>query len=67
MNESIVVRDLSNRNFLGSHAQTGWVGLVGGTTLIEKVIRKAELHTSHRTPEDISWTPVLHAIYLLER
>ena len=44
MNEPIVVRNLSNRDFLESHAHLGRVGLVGGTTLIEKVIRKAERH-----------------------
>jgi hypothetical protein len=42
MNEPIVVRNLSNRDFLESHAQAGRVGLVGGTTLIEKAIRRAE-------------------------
>jgi hypothetical protein len=44
MSEPIVVCNLSNRDFLESHAQSGRVGLVGGTTLIEKVIRKAERH-----------------------
>ncbi len=44
MNEPIVVRNLSNRDFLELHAQSGRVGLVGGTTLVEKVIRKAERH-----------------------
>ena len=44
MNEPIVVRNLSNRDFLESHAQAGRVGLVGGTTLVEKAIRKAERH-----------------------
>jgi hypothetical protein len=44
MNEPIVVRNLSNRDFLESHAHPGRVGLVGGTTLIEKMIRKAERH-----------------------
>jgi len=44
MNKTIVVRDLSNRDFLESQARPGRVGLVGGTTLIEKVIRRAERH-----------------------
>jgi len=35
MNEPIVVRNLSNRDFLESYAHSGRVGLVGGTTLIE--------------------------------
>lgn len=41
---TIVVRDLSNRQFLERSARPGCVGLVGGTTLIEKVIRRAERH-----------------------
>jgi hypothetical protein len=44
MNETIVVRDLSNHDFLETHARPGRVGLVGGTTLVEKVIRRAERH-----------------------
>ena len=44
MNETIVVRDLSNHDFIETHARPGRVGLVGGTTLIEKVIRRAERH-----------------------
>lgn len=44
MNETTVVRGLSNREFLETYARPGRVGLVGGTTLIEKVIRRAERH-----------------------
>ena len=33
---------MSNRKFLETYARPGCVGLVGGTTLIEKVIRRAE-------------------------
>jgi len=44
MSETIVVRDLSNRDFLEAYAYPGRVGLIGGTTWIEKVIRRAERH-----------------------
>ncbi|HUJ08698.1 MAG TPA: hypothetical protein VL171_01610 [Verrucomicrobiae bacterium] len=44
MNEVINVSRISNREFLETYAQPGRVGLVGGTTWIEKVIRRAERH-----------------------
>ncbi|HUK82327.1 MAG TPA: hypothetical protein VLZ12_06810 [Verrucomicrobiae bacterium] len=44
MNEIVTVARMSNRDFLESHALAGRVGLVGGTTLIEKAIRRAERH-----------------------
>ena len=40
MNEIITIERMSNRKFLESHALAGRVGLVGGTTLIENVIRR---------------------------
>src|ERR1051326_5761778 len=43
-NQTIVVRDLSNREFLERHAQAGRVGLSGGVTLVDKVICRAERH-----------------------
>ncbi len=44
MNRIVTVANLSNREFLEKHARPGRVGLVGGTTLIEKAIRRAERH-----------------------
>jgi hypothetical protein len=48
----------SNRKFLEQHARPGRVGLVGGTTLIEKVIRRAERHVH---PEE-QWSLWSHAL-----
>jgi hypothetical protein len=44
MSAVVTVRKDSNREFLETHARPGRVGLVGGTTVIEKVIRRAERH-----------------------
>ena len=43
-NELVTVTGISNREFLEKYARPGRVGLVGGTTLLEKVIRRAERH-----------------------
>jgi hypothetical protein len=43
-NKLIPVTGLSNRAFLEKYAKPGCVGLVGGVTLIEKVIQLAERH-----------------------
>ena len=58
MNEIITVAKMSNRDFLAKHAQPGRVGLVGGTTLIEKVIKRAERHVH---PEE-EWSLWSHAL-----
>jgi hypothetical protein len=58
MNEIIAVQGLSNHEFLESYAQPGRVGLVGGTTLIEKVIRRAERHLD----ENEQWSLWSHAL-----
>jgi hypothetical protein len=58
MTQIIPVRNLSNRKFLESHALAGRVGLVGGTTLIEKVIRRAERHVD----ENERWSLWSHAM-----
>ena len=58
MNEIITVGNLSNRKFLEAHARPGRVGLVGGTTLIEKMIRRAERHVD----EDERWSLWSHAL-----
>lgn len=44
MNEIILISGLSNREFLERYAQPGRVGLVGGTTLIDKAIQRAQRH-----------------------
>src|SRR5262245_19399235 len=41
---TVIVRDLSNQQFLEKYAKAGRVGLVGGVTLIEKAIRRAQRH-----------------------
>jgi len=43
-NETIVITDLSNREFLERHAQPGRIGLSGGDTLVDKAICRAERH-----------------------
>jgi hypothetical protein len=43
-NETIVVTDLSNREFLERYAKPGRVGLSGGVTLVDKVICRAQRH-----------------------
>src|SRR5437867_6132423 len=58
MNEIVTVAKMSNRDFLESHARPGRVGLVGGTTLIEKVIRRAERHVD----ENEQWSLWSHAM-----
>jgi hypothetical protein len=44
MNEIIRVAKSSNREFFQTYARPGCVGLVGGVTLIEKVIKRSERH-----------------------
>lgn len=58
MNELITVPKVSNRDFLESHARPGRVGLAGGTTLIEKIIRRAERHLG----ENKQWSLWSHAM-----
>lgn len=40
------VRDCTNREFFETHVQPGRVGLVGGVTLLEKAIKRAERHVT---------------------
>jgi hypothetical protein len=58
MNETVTVAKTSNREFLEQHARPGRVGLVGGTTLIEKLIRRAERHLD----ENKEWSLWSHAM-----
>ena len=44
MNEVFPVTGLSNREFLEKHARPGCIGLTGGVTLVDRVIRRAERH-----------------------
>src|ERR1700759_4490715 len=42
MNQTVVIRGISNREFLEQYARPGRVGLSGGTTFIDKAIIRAE-------------------------
>lgn len=44
MNDIVVIRDVSNRDFLEAYAEAGRVGLAGGRTLINRAIRRAQRH-----------------------
>lgn len=44
LNQTVVVTDISNREFLERYARAGRVGLSGGITLIDKAIARAERH-----------------------
>ena len=46
--QTVVVTDLSNREFLELYAQPGRIGLSGGITLIDKAICRAERHLDER-------------------
>lgn len=59
MNQIVkVAADTTNRDFLEAYARPGRVGLVGGTTLIEKAIRRAERHVD----ENEQWSLWSHAM-----
>lgn len=58
MNDPILVDKLSNRQFIERYAKPGCVGLVGGTTFIEKLIRRAERHLH----KDKQWSLWSHAL-----
>jgi hypothetical protein len=53
----VVVGGLSNREFLEAHARPGRVGLSGGTTLVDRAIRRAE----SRLDRDGEWSRWSHA------
>ena len=44
LQQTVVVENLSNREFLQRHAKPGCVGLSSGTTLADKLIVRAERH-----------------------
>ena len=43
-NQTVLVSDISNREFLERYAQPGRVGLCGGLTSVDTVIRRAQRH-----------------------
>jgi hypothetical protein len=63
MNQVIKVRDISNREFLDLYARPGRIGLAGGSTLIDRVIRRAE----RRVNTDGKWSAWSHAFIFGER
>jgi hypothetical protein len=58
MFETVTITKGSNRDFLERYAKPGCVGLVSGSTLIEKVIRRAERHLD----ENQQWSLWSHAL-----
>jgi hypothetical protein len=56
-NETIVITDLSNREFLERYARPGCLGLSGGDTLVDKAICRAERHLD----ADEKWSCWSHA------
>src|SRR5437868_332481 len=42
VNQLVTIRDISNADFFSAHAAPGKIGLVGGTTFIDRAIRLAE-------------------------
>ena len=56
-NETVIVTDLSNQEFLERYARPGRVGLSGGVSLIDKAITRAERHLD----EDERWGDWSHA------
>ncbi|MDB6057530.1 MAG: hypothetical protein JWO95_1374 [Verrucomicrobiales bacterium] len=63
MNQVITARDISNREFLELYARPGRIGLAGGSTLIDRVIRRAE----RRINVDQKWSTWSHAFIFSER
>ena len=56
-NQTLIVRDVSNVEFLERHARAGCVGLSGGDTLVDKAICRAERHLD----EQARWGEWSHA------
>jgi len=63
VNQVITVRDISNRDFLELYARPGRIGLAGGSTLVDRVIRRAE----RRVSADGKWGTWSHAFVFGER
>ena len=60
MNQLVELRDLTNEQFFARHAGPGRIGLVGGTTLIDRAICHAQRHLD----EDKNWSCWSHAFLL---
>jgi hypothetical protein len=58
MNEIIPVTGLSNQEFLEKYARPGCIGLSGGVSLIDRVIRRAERHVG----TEKEWSQWSHAL-----
>src|SRR5437899_4289383 len=56
-NEPVIIRGVSNREFLERYARAGRLGLSGGVTLIDKAICRAERHLD----EQRKWGSWSHA------
>jgi hypothetical protein len=63
VNQVITVRDMSNREFLDLYARPGRIGLAGGSTFIDRVIRRAE----RRVAANGKWGTWSHAFIFAER
>lgn len=61
MNQVVELNNLSNEQFFNRHAAPGRVGLVGGTTLIDRAICRAQRHVD----DDKNWSCWSHA-FLIE-
>jgi hypothetical protein len=55
--QTILIKDVSNREFLESYAHPGRIGLSGGITLVDKAICRAERHLN----QDEKWGLWSHA------
>lgn len=58
MNEIVPVTGLSNQDFLEKYARPGCIGLTGGVSLIDRVIRRAERHVG----TEKQWSQWSHAL-----
>src|ERR1044071_5985811 len=56
MSETIIVQGLSNREFFEQHAHPGRIGIVGGTSLIDRLINRGQRHQI----EDRKWSAWSH-------
>jgi hypothetical protein len=57
MCETIIVENLTNREFLERHALPGRIGVVGGATLIDRMINRGQRHQI----KDRKWSTWSHA------
>jgi len=59
----VIIRNLSNREFLERYARAGCIGLGGGTTLVDLAIRRGERHLD----EAGQWSLWSHAFFFQGR